>query len=303
MSYFEIYKKKLNNSGGSECKSFENSGKDYIIRHFKDDPSYKLATLTDDDLNEGDIDIRVANVDKTSEEKRFVFLPDTIIKQGSYISYEKRNFIIEEVETNSISPVAKARLCNQTLKWKGLEKTIPCFITNDAYGSKILADNTILATTDTKAKLKVQANKYTKQIKRDTRFIFNHSEFDIFRVIDITTSMDEGFIVFIMKKDKLMEEDDLENNIAFNNELPASQLDECKIIGEDIIKINEEYEYQAENITSPEWVIDDKTIATIVSASNNKCTIKGLSQNETFVLSINNTGSGNICEKIITTAR
>lgn len=300
MAYFDVYKNKLKAKGGSSDNSMKGSGLEFIKRNFKDDPSYKRATIIfNDKFEEVDIDIRVQNVDASADEKKIIVFHDDRLSLGNYVKYDKLTFLVEEIERNLMTPVLKCQRCNQVLRWNGLDILIPCYITNDAYGSKILTDNSYLSNTDTKAKILVQDNEFTRKIKRDWRFIFNNSEFDIFKVIDINRSMSTGIITLITKKDKLMGEDDLENNIAFNEEF-ASELFIIK--GQETIKINNSYTYTTDAEVS-KWQIDDTSIATISSNTNSSCEITAIASDEYFILNGMDNKGNILCSKYIATTR
>ena len=300
MSYFDVYKKKLENAGGSVGNSLVQSGTRFVERNFKDDPTYREATLiSQDNYEESYIDIRISNIDASANEKKIIVKPDTEAKCGDYVVYDEKAFLVEEIEDNAMFPVLKSVKCNQTITWKELGFKMYCYITNDAYGSKILTDNSFLSNTDTKAKILIQNNRFTRQIKRDWRFIFNSSEFDVFRVIDISQSMTEGIITLICKKDKVMNEDDLINNIAFNDNLITVKYE---INGLSNIKIGETVKYST-NADISFWKIDDEEIANITDSDNNECSVTALIQDEYFVLQGMDSNGNAICSKAISTTK
>lgn len=299
MSYFEIYKKKLSKQGSSVSKSLLRNSENFVIKNFADDPSYRSATLINNSYEEEDIDIRIKNDDSDFNEKYFILLPRQEIKCGNYICYDDRDFIISEIERNSLSPVAKGQWCNQKLTWKGLGFNIPCFITNDAYGSKILTDNSYLSSTDTKAKILVQDNEFTRHIKRDWRFIFNNSEFDIYRVIDVTRSMNTGIITLIVKKDKVMNEDNLIDNIAFNEELASNKF---VIKGNSQIKVKTSSSYFTDAPVDI-WEVDDTSIATITVSNEHTCDVEAIMADEYFILYGKDSKNNILCSKAISTVR
>ena len=117
MSYSDVWKKKMQSEIDTGDTTMSNSKK-YINRKFKNDPSYRLAQLQDFTSIISNIDIRLENTD-TENEEGFIFLPDTLIEKGSYITYKDKKtykpktYIIEEFQTNSISPFGKGKKCNQ----------------------------------------------------------------------------------------------------------------------------------------------------------------------------------------------
>lgn len=300
MGYFDVYKRKLESKGGASGSSFKKSGQEFLERNFKDDPSYREAIVfSKGNYEESYIDIRVENIDISANEKKIIVLPDTEVGNGDYILYDDKTFIVEQIEDNLISPVLKCVKCNQNITWKGLDIKLPVFITNDAYGSKILTDNSFLSNTDTKAKILIQNNKYSRKIKRDWRFIFNSSEFDIFKVIDITRSMNDGIITLICKKDKVMVEDDLENNIAFNDNFTVERYE---IDGLPSIKVYEVTKYTTRANVS-KWKIDDEEIASIVISDTNSCEITAKLKDEYFILQGTDSKGNVICSKAISTVK
>lgn len=157
--------------------------------------------------------------------------------------------------------------CNQVLRksdWivDDVYVSIPCNISNDSYGSKTNLNNDFIAETDTKTKIVAQHNEYTKLIKKDDRFIFANSENDIFKVIDISTSINNGIIVLICKKDLLKPEyDDLDNNIAWNGATDIVEPTDYIISGADEIKVNNSYTYTlSPSVGSPMWRLDGFSI-------------------------------------------
>ena len=85
-----------------------------------------------------------------------------------------------------------------------------------------------------------------------------------------------GFFALTCENEEALEMDDFENNLAYNEgdnvSLPTLEL---KINGEAQIKKNSEYTYQinSSNLQGT-WIIDDETLATIVSSNHEQVTIK-----------------------------
>lgn len=237
---------------------------------------------------------------------------DTKIKRGSYIFYNGDYYL----NTNDIDiygdayQSCKITKCARILKIRGindeLEKGFPCIMSNDSYGSKQNRSNDFLSEIDTKMKIIVQENEFTKLLKRDMRFLFNNSEFDIFRVIDITTSVYPGLITLTCSKDAYRVEDDLENGFAFNQLTIDNILNEPReisISGEESIRVNREAEY---TITPSDgkytFSIDDETICEIVSSTDNSCVVKALLKDEVAILTVKG-ADGAITTKNIYTTR
>lgn len=306
MSYFDVYKSRLTTRTGNLEDPILQRSKGYIARHFNEHPAYKKALLTRPTLKTEEIDVRIINIDKTSSKKKIYLLPDMVVELGSYISFEDKVFIVTDFEYNIITPFCNATLCNQSLTIDK-EVSIPCYVTNDSYGSKTTATSSLIVDIDTKLKILVQDNDITKKLLVDTRLMFNHSATDIFRVVDITTSVYPGITVMITKKDKLVEFDDLENNYCwqFYNKNNIAQTDYI-IKGEPLIKVGKIYEFSLEPSTTEgnvSFEVDNTEIAVVDEISGKKCFIRPLIGNEIFTLkAIDSQSNTVLCEKnIITT--
>lgn len=119
MSFNDAYKSMLLNRGGSVNSSDIRNSKNSINRQFKNDPSYKLATLRvkDTSIEDSELDTRIINVDTNTKKKKIYVRPDTKFEVGDYIIYPDRTYLVLEVEDNLISPYASVEECNYILKW------------------------------------------------------------------------------------------------------------------------------------------------------------------------------------------
>lgn len=164
------------------------------------------------------------NINPTSEkEYRSLHVQNHVkIQRGSYVTYLGEEYLVTtDVDSHFVYKSCKMQKCNQTLKWKQHDKIyeVPCIMANDSYGVKVLSDNDYIRSQNIKAQITIQNNENTRQIIPDMRFIFNHSETDIYSVVDINKSLNTGLIVLTCEKVVYQREDDLENNIAFSEVL------------------------------------------------------------------------------------
>lgn len=296
MNYIDVYKKKLKLNGSTASNEIKMATENIITQNFKYDPSYREATLKQKDLAERDIDIRLVNTNSPDEKKIYI-IPNNIVQVGDYIEWidenEKKTFLALGFEDNLISGCCYATKCNQTLKLKN-GKNYPCIISNDSYGSKQNLSSDFLAEVDTKLKIQVQANNDTKNsCELDTRYMFNHSKYDIYKATDIQTAIIDGLIVMVSKKDKYLEGlDKLEDNYCFqgdsDNPQPPSPTDYV-IEGEGTVKINKEYTYtvtpQEGDITFEldEYAVSENIVE--MNTSDCSCTLKALKSDELITLS------------------
>ena len=236
----------------------------------------------------------------------------TKISNGSYVLYDGDYYLNTnaKVDNHYAYIGCKITMCNQKIKWSGLpkefEEGFPCSMSNDSYGSKQSRNSDFISEIDTKMKILVQANEYTRQIKRDMRFIFNKSEFDIFRITDITTSTQSGIITMIAAKDTLRIEDDLENNLAFNEpriHKPKEEVKEYSIEGEETVRIGKTYTYTVKPNNTVNFKIDDTDVAEIIDATNNICTILVKVKDEIFNLIVEDQNNNIVASKVIYTTK
>lgn len=221
MSYLDTYKRKLQKQGGCISGSKSLVGKNIIALSFKDDPSYKRAKLIDVNLTEQEIDVRIMNVDRTTAQKRIIFMPDTAIEVGSYIYYDGKYYLITEFQNdNVLAPYATAKFCNQTINWKGLNNPIPSVCEDTAYNDKGEISIDYFSMVDGKIAIFVPVNGLTNQISQNMRFIFNHDKDAVYEVISMKNISTPTIYKIVMKKVEYFEgKDDLENNIAYNNKI------------------------------------------------------------------------------------
>lgn len=218
MNYYDVWKKKILNQGNNESDSRLNGSKNFVKREFKNDPSYRSAILQKLDLSKIQIDVRLKNIDRTINEKRFIFLPDTKVEIGSYVTYDDKIFLITEFQNdNTLSPYSKAKLCNQTINWLGLREPVSCVTEDTAYNDKGEINLDYFSMVDGKVAIYVPVNEITNQIRQNMRFIFNHDKRMIFEAISIKNVTTPNIYKIVTKKVEYFEgKDDLVNNIAYN---------------------------------------------------------------------------------------
>src|SRR5574344_1550429 len=140
MGLFNLYEAKMNNKANIKI-SLMNENTIYYNNHFHEDGSYRKGSLIKaPNMEIEDIDFRIVNIDNSTYKKKIYFRPNVNIKIGEYIKVKDKDeyYLINEFNSNLLSPYAVVRKCTQILKYKGLSKDIiiPCYIENSSYGSK-----------------------------------------------------------------------------------------------------------------------------------------------------------------------
>lgn len=260
------------------------------------------------------------NINPMTENKEYrgLHTPKNVeIKHGSYVIHESEHYmVVTDIDNHYVYNSCKIRKCNQTLKWKkdGIIHEYPCIVSNDSYGVKVLSDNEYVRTPNIKAQILIPNNEVTRTLVPDMRFIFNHSKFDIYKIVDISTVITNGTIILTTEKVVYEIEDDLENNLAFikedinkenseNTNKPTVPIS-YEIQGVEGFKQKEKATFTINPNTDCYFYIDDfdtKNIASIESDSNGSCVVlgKAIKSNTWFTLYAKNKNDEIIAEKVI----
>ena len=255
MSYITKWKNK-HKSKNQNIGRLTDSEKLFNIK-FNDAPNYRNGFISHKglELDKEEIDMRISNIDNVWDAKRIAFRPRKRVMLGSYINYydyiedeldrenakeEMKTALAFEITNNQVSPYAKCKICNNTLKWKDETGTIhemPCYLTNSSYGTKGVIDTTYIDYTDGKIACFIQDNAETRSLKLKDRFCFDRDGNQIYELVKSETltmgSLPQGgfnsvrFMVLNKTNDYNSELDDVEHNLAYNkrfeeNDIPVT---------------------------------------------------------------------------------
>ena len=296
MGYYDTRKRLMQSNGNNLEEVFMNDSVTYYNNHFHENGSYRKGSLiTAPNMETTDIDFRIVNIDKSTYQKKIYFRPNTDIKIGSYIKVKDKNeyYLVNEFETNLISPYAIARKCTQLFKYKGLPNDIiiPCYIENSSYGSKGEIVNVEQESDfDSRGNISVQKNKYTDVLFNGFRLIFNNSQNDVYEITKIVTAYSSdyfeqsGYYQCICKYVKWVQGDDFVNGIALNPRLENSTTsninNDVYINGSNTINLSTNQTYTIVNATNVTFELDSDTIsendATIINQNGTSCVIKAI---------------------------
>lgn len=315
MSFSDVYKKTLLNRGGSVLGADIAHSKNTTNRSFVNDYSYKKGRLQKPNMEVIDIDTRRVSKDKNTYDKDIYFRPDTMVDVGSYLIYDDGIYLVNGFNKDYINPKASATECEQELCFSFIGNPIPCIAQGESYGVKITGGTEFNTQVDTKVKITIQSNEETRKIKPDHRFIFNHSEYGVYKIGDVTV-YNHGLLVFTCQKDEYMpQHDDLKNNIAFNGDIKPPIDDQVKTYSikgcpndEMIIGKTETFtlEPPTDGVT---WKINNElsinpNVAEIVSQDTNGCVVKCNVGDDCFeIQAIKDKQVINANKKLILTAR
>lgn len=254
------------------------------------------------------------NDTNTSKEQRILNsrISDNI-KKGCLVKTLKDNktyLVLSEVDNHYSYDSSTMIQCNNVLRFSWLDKEIPCYSDKSSYGVKIFrADSDFQQEADTNLLITIQRNEYTESIDINHRFILGKSKHGLWKIGKIGVD-DKGLLVLTCKNDKYLEGlDDIENGIAYQgntDNLPDIPQEPTgyEIIGEDEIKVNQEYTYElnpSNNSAIFSIVEYSEDTAEIINQSNSSCTIKATKSGE--IITLNCEIDGVIVSKDILTVR
>lgn len=293
MSYLELYKKRMGGSEKSVHDLRETTAKNSANRNFVSAQGYFPATLEEYGSEPRNIDIIVRS--GTSELQKYILLrPDTTVKVGGYISYNDKTYIIKEVNRDVVLPKADCYLCNQKLNFRGVERAIPCYTNSTTYGSKGILDQDKFYELDSKTKIYIQRNEITEKMFIGQRVMFANTY--VYKITEMDDLVFPNMYAIVAQRDENMPMDDFENNLAWNAyETLVEDETPSEIIGDEKIKLHETGTYTINK--SVEWSVDDPSIVTIQSSSENSIELLGVKRG--WITLTASTSDGQMYEKDI----
>lgn len=215
---WSLYERKLKIDGDTFKDRQINYMKDAIINNFQSNPSYQLIKINDIDRDVQIVDENALT--KNPNKKCVLCKPDEDINTGNDILWNNHHWLCTNVDGDKeIYAKGIIEKCNNTLKWQtptGEIKEYPCIIQDktSVYSSGI-EENKYLSLADDQILIIVQSNDDTKQLKINKRFIFNHSEYEVYELTKIQTLIQNGLLYLTMTKSQYNEtSDNLDDNIA-----------------------------------------------------------------------------------------
>lgn len=220
------------------------------------------------------------NDKKSYDEKKLLCSLDTNVEVGSYIFWDNSWWLIIFSENKSVKTCKKFTMnrCNQYLNYvyQGKLYKIPITINALTLYSDGMSDRVYTSTGDAKNRVYFGTNLITRTIDVGTRMMITNKT--VYRVTNLTdfeynsNTGDNGLISAIILQTNMLKEDDVENNIAYNE---VSKNDVSKIKGEDEIYLYDENEYEVEYEGEVEFILDfDYVNTVIISQGNNKCIVR-----------------------------
>lgn len=222
MGYYELYKKKILNSGGNFRQEKIDERFEILSDTFFDSIEYTPVTIND---STEIIHTWVYNGDRTSRDngsKRIKSYPYETVKfdKGDYVYFkyggEDTTWMIEGLDIQyNFNVIGTMYRCyrDRDLKWidkNGKLHSMPCVIKKNTLGTNFDLDIPVILTDGT-IYVDVQKNQYTDTITSNDRFLFDKQAF---KVTFNETFIGGNYSTLTMVKDSIAPDDDLINNIA-----------------------------------------------------------------------------------------
>lgn len=259
MNYIDLYKRRVGVSDVTDIKSrviYE--ARKNFERSLKNDPSSVAARITDIgevNISEGTkivqclINDYSENDQKAFDEKILYVRHDENVGLGSYVEFDNYIWLIvfREHRASNIHKSFIMRKCNQILKYQYQNEVyeIPCIVKNLTQYSDGLQDIVYTSVPDSKRSITYSENAITSNIKLGQRFLINNKiAFRVTHIQDFEYKegyySDNGISSCIAVYTSLTDDDDVENNLAYNEDTTKEP---------DVIMISSSATYKANSNT------------------------------------------------------
>ena len=275
-TYLDNYRKRVLLGTDNRREKLISQAERTFENQLKESPSAKRlkATLpgTIDILgNTHEIDCILLNITdndiKSFDQKYLLVRKDENFDIGCYVEFDNAYWIAIFKEHRTLDTHKKFTLCKCNNIWKykkhGVIYEIPIYTQNLSLYSDGLADNKYTSQEDGKVSIYYGENPITKAIEINTRvMIGNRLTFRITNINDYefkSTHDGQCAIKSMLLQTTLVDKDDLENNVAWNNDNELQEVEEdiLKIIGSNKAMLGSKKIYKcSKDIDNKTWEIE-----------------------------------------------
>ena len=275
-SYLENYRKRVLLGTDNRREKLISQAERTFENQLKESPSAKRlkATLpgTIDILgNTHEIDCILLNITdndiKSFDQKYLLVRKDENFDIGCYVEFDNAYWIAIFKEHRTLDTHKKFTLCKCNNIWRykkhGVIYEIPIYTQNLSLYSDGLADNKYTSQEDGKVSIYYGENPITKAIEINTRLMIgNRLTFRITNINDYefkSTHDGQCAIKSMLLQTTVVDKDDLENNIAWNNDNELQEVEEdiLKIIGSNKAMLGSKKIYKcSKDIDNKTWEIE-----------------------------------------------
>ncbi|UGO51076.1 hypothetical protein PQE70_gp223 [Bacillus phage vB_BanS_Nate] len=229
--YISKYKRRIQRSGNDVGEAYTNNTIAFIEATFHTSPTFRVLEVFSNEYPEiKKIDARVVEVERMGSLREVIFRPNQSLETGTYIKFDGDTWLLFDKYggTGSTSTKMLAQKCNRSLRWKDKDGQLhewECIAGSTDLGSKAKQNRTEIEWNKYDVRLPIgqlfvfaEANKETKGIQLNHRFIFGENVFEVIGRDDVTgiTKSGYGVIQLVLKITTKQKEDDFENGLAVN---------------------------------------------------------------------------------------
>ena len=263
MDYITKHKKRIQRNGKSQKERYLNEVTRNFNEHLKTSAAAFDIQVTEPNEpcitdNTRVIRCLINNItlnDQRNLDEKYIHIPKGIdIRIGCYVKWDNQDWLIIFREHNSATThkTYVMRKCGQIFKYRYRNKVypIPICISNLTLYSDGMADSVHTSIPDSKREIKFGLNDITSTIELGTRFLItSKTAYRITHINDFEHNDGEtgspGVATAIGLQTVIIPQDDLENNIAFNEESYEEEIytNPNHITGEDYLIIGSTSRY------------------------------------------------------------
>ena len=299
MDYLTKHKKRIQRHGKSQKERYVNEAIRNFNEHLKTSAAAFDIQVTEPNepcITEDTRVIRclINNItlnDQRNLDEKYIHVPNGIdIRIGCYVKWDNQDWLIIFREHNSLSThkTYVMRKCGQIFNFKYRNKVypIPICVSNLTLYSDGMDDSVHTSIPDSKREIKYGLNDVTSNIQLGTRFMLtNKTAYRITHINDFEHNDGDtgtpGIVTAIGLQTAITPKDDMENNIAFNEDSYVKEIDinPDHIVGEDSLVIGSTSRYSTGR-SGCIWRLKEKyEFITIVKQDYDKafCDLKAIS--------------------------
>lgn len=279
MSWLNTHRRK---QGASIKDSHALSNVNFANISFNDSLAHQVVQIEGEYYDTRFIIKREYNVSSKYEAEMLIFRPFTEVFRGQMAEFRNRHWLIYNVDTGELAPKAYIRMCNKTLEFDNGNQ-YHCVVDTNIREYQSIKDMSRLNLMSNIMKIMVASNEDTWQIRETDRFVIDGLAWEVQGVDKVAyTNNKEGVVEFVVNHVPLNEEE--KNEIEASEDVSDSVYS-LKIIGDDEVAINTEFDYSTELykdgllIDESDYIISwDVDIGNISSdgrlvAPNKECTV------------------------------
>lgn len=282
MDYFELYLKKMNNTGSTSREANLIAKTQEFEHYFADSLNKEPATIFRSDFTRINTELIFqdhSQVNKLSDDKYVISDNSVKLNIGDFIHWRDNGWLVftSEIKTIATHQQAQVKQTNFSVKWMKDGKVIndghgyAAYVQSQTLYTMGVSETTYIDVPDGKMMMYMQNNADTRELRRDSRVFIGNKVFKI-KFIDLVSR--HGLISYLMDEDTIHDEYDnvelgvteywkslpfdkskKENDSEKMDDLNNPVIKKMEITGQQSPKIGSTQTYTT-NFDVTEWVVE-----------------------------------------------